>query len=492
MSPSALISADTVSFRYPAQARAVGPFSFEARAGEFHLVSGASGCGKSTLARVLCGLIPHLYRGRLDGHVRIAGRRSEQIPLWELSTLIGFVSQNPAAQLLASTVEDEIVFGLENLGLHAKDIEARVDAVLTSFSLQRLARRDPRTLSGGEQQQLILAAMTARQPHVLVLDEPLSMLDTAAAAMTVAHLERLRRDGMAVVTFEHRAAFFEPLHRLTRLELPGDQLAEGPLPDVPQRVPAFRLIAEGVGVELSGPPVLQGIDLALSGGQVVAVVGANGAGKTTLLRVVAGLQAHSGRLTGSIDGCARQPRVGLCFQNPDRQIFNPTVRDEILFGLAEHDEGVYRSILTLLGLAAYEDTRPLLLSEGEKKRLALATLLIRPGLCGVCLDEPTLGQDARHRRLLGRIVKRLAAAGYLCLIATHDLAWAAEWADQLLMLHAGRLVAAGTPPSVLGRQTWHRAGLLLPNNLVTRCDLEHQALQQAAKRRLGDPSTGSG
>jgi energy-coupling factor transport system ATP-binding protein len=102
-------------------------------------------------------------------------------------------------------------------------------------------------------------------------------------------------------------------------------------------------------------------------------------------------------------------------------------------------------VLDLLGLAPYEQTPPLLLSEGEKKRLALAIVLLRPGLCGVCLDEPTLGQDADQRRILGRIIRRLAGAGYLCLIATHDLEWAAQWSDRILTLERGRLVASASP-----------------------------------------------
>ena len=142
-------------------------------------------------------------------------------------------------------------------------------------------------------------------------------------------------------------------------------------------------------------------------------------------------------------GAAR--RLGLGFQNPDRQIFNPTVRQEILYGHATPDEERYRRVVDLLGLAAYESTPPLLLSEGEKKRLGVAILLMRPELAGLCLDEPTLGQDERHRRLIGRVVRRLAGRGYLCVVATHDLAWAAEWTDRVLLLQDGGLTSVDRP-----------------------------------------------
>jgi energy-coupling factor transporter ATP-binding protein EcfA2 len=447
---AAIVTAEQAAYQYGGSGNTVGPFDLTVEGGDFHLISGPSGCGKSTLARMLAGLIPHLYRGRFDGRVRIDGRPSCHVPLWELSTRVGLVAQNPAAQVLASTVADEIAFGLDTVGLWNGERESRVQETLANFGLADCAERDPRTLSGGEQQKLMLAALSARQPRALVLDEPLSMLDRAATAQVLAQLAHWRRDGTAVVVFEHRTRPFASVEGLKRLRVGDTQGPERPLPDLPDRVPAFRVRATGVGVELGGRHILRDVELDLAGGQAVAIIGANGSGKTTLLRALAGLQAHYGQVTGV--GGAR-PLLGICFQNADRQIFNATVRQEILFGLRTHDEGFYRSVLELLDLTPYEQTPPLLLSEGEKKRLALAIVLLRPGLCGVCLDEPTLGQDADQRRILGRIIRRLAGAGYLCLIATHDRDWAAQWSDRLLLLQGGRLVATVHPsaPDALRR-----------------------------------------
>jgi len=435
---AAIVTAEQAAYQYGGSCNTVGPFDLTVQGGDFHLVSGCSGCGKSTLARMLSGLIPHLYRGRFDGRVWIGGLPSTHVPLWELSTRIGLVAQNPAAQVLASTVADEIAFGLETLGLNNGERDSRLQATLASFGLADCAARDPRTLSGGEQQKLVLAALSAREPNALVLDEPLSMLDRAASAHVVDHLARLRGDGTAVVVFEHRTRPFAPVEGLKRLRLGDPRLPERPLPELRERVPAFRLRATGVGVELGGRNILRDVELDLAAGEAVAIIGANGSGKTTLLRALAGLQVHHGQVSGVGNG---RPLLGMCFQNADRQIFNATVRQEILFGLRTYDEAFYRSVLELLGLSGYEHTPPLLLSEGEKKRLALAIVLLRPGLRGICLDEPTLGQDAGQRRILGRIIRRLAAAGYLCLIATHDLEWAAQWSDRILLLQQGRLVA---------------------------------------------------
>ncbi len=441
MTGACALHARGASFRYAGSSSATGPFDLAARAGELHLVTAPSGGGKSTLARLLAGAIPHLYRGDLGGRVLIGGEPSDALPLWQLAQRVGLVGQNPAAQLLGSTVRDEIVFGLETLGLPEDEISARAEDALAGFGLRGLARRAPHTLSGGEQQRLVLAAIAARRPPAIVLDEPLSMLDAGSARSVVAHLDQLRSAGAALVVFEHREDAFRGLDGVIRRELGGTILDEEPVPPLPARVPRFRIAVEGLRVELGGRAILDGIDLDLSGGRVISIVGDNGAGKTTLLRTLAGLQHHAGRISREIHGSPGPARLGLCFQNPDCQLFNPTVREEVRYAVPQLDERHTRAVLELLGLAGYESTPPLLLSEGEKKRLGLAITLLQPDLCGICLDEPTLGQDAAHRRRIGRVARRLAEAGHLCLIATHDLEWARTWSDEVARLAGGRLVA---------------------------------------------------
>jgi energy-coupling factor transporter ATP-binding protein EcfA2 len=469
VSDAAVLEARAACYRYAGRSVFVGPFDLRVRAGDLHLIGGASGCGKSTLARVLTGLIPHLYRGALHGQVRIDGRRSDEQPLWSLAMAAGLVSQNPAAQLLATTVRGEVVFGLENLGLERSEIEVRTERALMEFDLRGLAERDPRTLSGGEQQKLVLAAIVARRPRALVLDEPLSMLDSGSAAEVVGHLERLRAAGTALVVFEHRSRLFARLCGVQRTRLPGSERPDGgALPDPPPRLGTFRLRTRDLRVGLGGAAVLDGVDLALEGGTVVAVVGANGAGKTTLLRALAGLQAVEGSVETEGAG-----GVGLCFQNPDRQLFNATVREEILYGMPPEGERLYGQVVSLLGLGRYERSAPLLLSEGEKRRLALATLLVRPGLSGFCLDEPTLGQDEDHAAIVGRVARWLAASGRLCVVATHDLGWAAQWCDEVLLLDRGRIAARERPQSMLERiRIRARPGLRLPESCEGTCKVQ--------------------
>ena len=147
-----------------------------------------------------------------------------------------------------------MAFGLKTLGLDGATVRARTSAALAASGLERLAERDPRSLSGGEQQRLVLAAVMARRPRALVLDEPLSMLDTAAAAAVVRDLAALRDAGVAVVAFEHRTALFAPLRQVRRMALPAPTRCEAPLPEALAPVAGVRLRCAGCASNTAGAP----------------------------------------------------------------------------------------------------------------------------------------------------------------------------------------------------------------------------------------------
>ena len=460
-----MLRANQVSFRYPQEGHGLSPVSLEIASGELTLVTGPSGCGKSTLARCLMGLIPHLYHGELTGEVWLNGYRTSDVPMWQLAEKAGMVFQNPAAQMLASSVEDEIIFGLENLGLARDEIRARLEAVLNEFELAPMRERNPQTLSGGEQQRLTLAAILARQPEVLILDEPLSMLDTTAAEELIAYLERFVADEKTLVMFEHRQEYLERVKGLQHLALNGKAKKERfVLEDGLQKRQAdFKLEIENLSVYLGGWNVLDRLNLSLDGGQIVAVVGRNGVGKTTLLRALSGLQKHTGSVKVVMSRGYRSPDLGMVFQNPELQLFNPSVRDEILYHLPNPDMEYYRRLVAALGLEPYENTPPLLLSEGEKKRVALGLVLMRHPAHGLLLDEPSLGQDHVHKTMLMRILRTLADAGQLVVITTHDLTLA-EQADRLILFGREGIIIDDDTDTVLQDQSvWERAGLILPD-----------------------------
>ncbi len=460
-----LIEARELGFTYPQGGRLPGGLNLQLASGEAVLLTGPSGSGKSTIARCLGGLIPHLYHGQLEGAVWLNGLRTSDHPLWRLSREAGFVFQNPASQMLAHSVDDELAIGLENLGLTADETERRVQQYLADFGLERLRHRAPRTLSGGEQQKLALAAMMARQPPVLILDEPLSMLDSTAAMDLVTQLRQLVASGTVVAVCEHRDQYFGQFDALRVLRLGSRSGGGAGAAPLEWRKPAdapLRLEVERLSVALGGRRILEDLSFDLRGGQFVAVVGRNGVGKTTLLRALAGLQRHD----GAVSLAGERPDFGLVFQNADLQLFNGSVREEILHRLPGHDEALYRNLLAALGLSSYEDTPPLLLSEGEKKRVALATVLMRQPRHGLLLDEPSQGQDGAHKEMLLRICRSLAASGRIVLLTTHDLPLAAA-ADRLLVLGRDGIVADGPPRRLLrDPQPWRKIGLQVPDWVV--------------------------
>lgn len=475
-----VLRAIDVSFAYPQdsswsetshQQSRVGlrSVSLSVQRGEGVLIAGQSGCGKSTLARCLTGLIPHLYHGDFSGQVTLADKTTEQASLWELSERAGMVFQNPATQMLAATVEDEIIFGLENLGLPVPEIRRRLGENLQRFNLLDLRDRNPQTLSGGEQQKLALAAIVARQPQVLVLDEPLSMLDTTAVYDFVSLLQDAVASGTSVVICEHRS---EPLSRLQlRVIDLGNNTGCPPSFDLPnwpyKLLQPFELLTEGLSVDLGRRRILDNVDLSLRSGQVSAILGRNGSGKTTLLRSISGFQPYQGKVSVCNAAGFEQAVLGMVFQNPDLQLFNPSVKEEILFRLARPDLEFYSWLLDGLDLRRYENTPPLLLSEGEKRRLALATVLMRSPKHGILLDEPALGQDKAHKEMLMMILRAVASAGYVVAFATHDLELAAQ-ADRLILLGAGSVVASGTPKEMLSDgKVWEQVGLRLPEWVTT-------------------------
>jgi energy-coupling factor transport system ATP-binding protein len=420
------------------------------------------------------GLIPHLYNGELSGEVWLNGDNTMDMPLWKLAEKVGMVFQNPAAQMLAPSVEDEIIFGLENLGLSHVEIQNRLESVLDEFNLVHMRERNPHTLSGGEQQKLALASILARQPDAIILDEPLSMLDTTAAGELVAYLERYAAGNKALVVFEHRQEYLAGVNRVRQINLSGKPGEETPpkstLPQPHQG--KFRLEIEALSVRLGERDVLDNMNLSFEGGQIVAVVGGNGVGKTTLLRSISGLQKYKGSVRVVAPNGPQRPDLAMVFQNPDLQLFNASVRDEILYRLENPDMDYYQWLIAALGLETYENTPPLLLSEGQKKRLALGLALMRRPEHGLLLDEPSLGQDQAHKNILVEILRALADTGQLIVLTTHDLTLSAQ-ADRLILLNRDGVVANGNARDILQDQdAWQRAGLTLPDWFIEKQRLE--------------------
>jgi energy-coupling factor transporter ATPase len=202
----AIIKTKNLTYTYPGAAKpSIKDVSIKIEKGEFALITGPSGCGKTTLCRCFNGLIPHFYQGELKGEVTVAGLKVPEHQIYELATHVGLVFQNPENQLFALSVEKDVAFGLENLGVPREEIRKRVDWALKLTGIYELRERTPTELSGGQQQRVAIASVLAMQPEVIVLDEPTSFLDPLGAKRIFEVIYELNRKlGITIVLVEHR------------------------------------------------------------------------------------------------------------------------------------------------------------------------------------------------------------------------------------------------------------------------------------------------
>lgn len=201
-----IIEIQNVTYTYPAATKpSITDVSIKIEKGQFTLITGPSGCGKTTLCRCFNGLIPHFYQGLLKGDVTIAGFNVTEHTIYELAKHVGLVFQNPENQLFALSVEKDVAFGLENLGVPRDEMRKRVDEALKLTGIYDLRERPPHELSGGQQQRVAIASVLAMQPEVIVLDEPTSFLDPLSAKKIFEVIYDLnKRLGITVVLVEHR------------------------------------------------------------------------------------------------------------------------------------------------------------------------------------------------------------------------------------------------------------------------------------------------
>ena len=503
-----MVDMRSFSYAYPAtRAAALDDVDLELDEGEFVVVAGRSGSGKSSLLRALCGLIPHYHGGVAAGELQVAGLDVRDSGPAELGGLVGLVGQDPEAQVVSATVRGELELPLELRGESDGARARAVEEVTLALGIAHLIDRPTDTLSGGELQRVALASALVLRPRLILLDEPTSQLDPVAGNELIGLLRRLNEEwGMGVVIAEHRLerclaaadrvvalagggiafdgspcefgewaaaadrSLLTPAMRL--FELAGVRpfpvaakdarrildaqaislpLPRHPLPaaEAPLNAPYSgatagpALSCRDLWVELDAGSglreVLRGLDLEIAGGERVALMGRNGAGKSTLLRAAAGLaEAARGRLETPAG-------IALLPQSPSDLFVRERVAEEL-----PGENG--RQALALVGLEWAGDCDPRDLSGGERERLALAIVMAgrneqRPG--AVALDEPTRGMDAARKGELCEWLAELATAGSAIIVATHDIEFAARFADRVVLLGDGELIADGRADEIL-------------------------------------------
>ncbi len=435
--------------------------------GEYVLLTGVSGSGKSTLLLALAGIIPELVPAHVAGEIVIGGRDARIERVAARAHHVGIVYQNPATQLFHEMVAEEIAFGPRNLGLPEDEIARRMAQTLDAVGIAHLRERAVRELSGGAQQRVAIAATLAMGPSLLLLDEPLANLDREGAQLVLEALARLHAQGVTILLAEHRLEAVAA-HASRAIVLEGGRIAaDGPPEEVlhrsvPPTAPGMEPILPGspvcgsdtaplvalagVSAGYRGRDVLHDITLALYPGELVALVGPNGAGKTTVARLLSGiLRPRRGAIRWAA-GARRLPvgrRVGMLFQNPAHQLLCDTVLDEVAYGgdnLGWPRDDRLRAILDAADLWPLRHCQPQLLSVGQMQRTALAAALaLAPRL--LILDEPTLGQDWAHLTQLMDFLAALHWQGQTILLITHDDRLVRRYAQRVVTLQAGQVVA---------------------------------------------------
>ncbi|GAA4727132.1 ABC transporter ATP-binding protein [Nocardioides endophyticus] len=462
--------------------------------GELVLVSGPTGVGKSTLLGVVTGLVPRFSGGTLDGDVLLDGVSIVHMPPRERAHAIGYVGQNPAAGFVTDTVEEELAYGMEQLGLPPETMRRRVEETLDLLGIADLRHRDLRALSGGQQQRVAIGSVLTMHPRLLVLDEPTSALDPTAAEEVLATLTRLVHDlGVSVLLAEHRLErvipFVDRMCLLTgagRVTVgePGELLVTSPVvppivelgraagwSPLPLSVRDARRLARDLTARLGTPPVtvdapaatavavrgldvvhgqtvaVRDLDLELGAGRVTALMGRNGSGKSSLLwavqgsgRRTAGRVDVSGSDPAALAPAGRRALVGLVPQNAADLLYLETVDQEC--AAADGGSGECRALLDRLVPGIPGDQHPRDLSEGQRLALALALVLVsRPRV--LLLDEPTRGLDYAAKHVLAGILRGLTADDHAVLVATHDVEFVAQVADDVVVLADGEVVSSG-------------------------------------------------
>jgi energy-coupling factor transport system ATP-binding protein len=507
-----VITFDQVSFTYTGAARpTLHGVSLEISEGELCVVVGETGSGKSTLLRAINGLVPHFSGGTLAGMVTVDGRTTQENRPRDLADVVGFVGQNPLASFVTETVEDELAYTMENLGVPADAMRRRVEDAVDLLGLQELRDRSLRSLSGGQQQRVAIGAVLTASPRLLVLDEPTSALDPAAAEEVLSALARLVHDlGLTVVMAEHRLERVVPFaDRMVLVPGDGAPLVVGPpeavmrsssvapplvelgrlvgwdplplsvrdarrqsaplrarlapvaLPPSAPFVPAPERAVAAVVRTLTvsyGPVVaLDGVDLAVVPGEVLVLMGRNGSGKSTLLNTLSGMRrptsgsvAVDGADPQSFRGAELVRHVGLVPQDPGLLLYGESVEAECRTAdnVSSLPDGTTSGALARVLPGVPPDRHPRDLSEGQRLALALAIVVApRPAL--LLLDEPTRGLDYPSKDRLIGILRDLAEDGHAVVLATHDVELAARVADRAVVLADGQIITDGPARQVV-------------------------------------------
>lgn len=487
-----LFDIKALSYHYPDGRLALQGVDLTIYDGDRIALVGHNGAGKTTLIQHLNGL----KQGQ-QGTVSYKGEPLEKENLKRARLEVGMLFQDPDDQLFCNTIYEDVSFGPLNQGLNGNETEARVLEALNEVELAGLTYKPPHHLSYGQKKRAALATLLSMNPEVLVLDEPTANLDPKQEKIFIELLERfsgtlicISHDLPFLYTLCDRAVVLEKgkiHHDYSMKELVShpaylrdhgldftfrfsccrdngghhehdhhetpDRSRSGAYADGKERKdtvdckPLIRLNGFSF-LYPDGTWGVRDVNLEISQGSNVAVVGENGAGKSTLVRCLMGILDGSGDYVFDDKQVSNRFRkdlwryVGMVFQDPADQLFCPSCWEEVAFGPKQlrlspgEVEARVEEALSLVHLTGYEDRVPHHLSAGERKRLSLAAVLsMRPQV--LFLDEPTANLDPHGEELLLEILKQLNATKILI---THDIFLVSNLCERTIVMHGGKVI----------------------------------------------------
>ena len=473
-----------VSYEWEDGRTALKNINLEIKKGEFVLISGKSGSGKSTLGSVMNGLIPHYYKGKMQGEAFVSGKDISKLLLHEIGHIVGTVFQDPRSQFFTTTTDEEIAFGLQTICKSREEIKQRVEEVYAELDIPELKGKSVFELSSGQKQKIAIASIYAMNPKVLILDEPSANLDMKATFDLFLILEKLKKKGTTVVLIEHRLYYVKSLFDRFILMKDGEITKdlsreevihlEGEFWDtnglrtleleeyrIIEKKDSYQLNDEsisGKGLKFCYPSttkvgnkqkqyILNHLDFNMECGKAIGLIGLNGTGKTTFARVISGLEKiKEGTIWAGKDKSLNHKDLMdmsyFVFQDSDYQLFSESVLDEMLLGISSKDkkENTQKAqfILNVLGLDKYIDKHPFALSRGEKQRLTIACGMMKQAKIFI-YDEPTSGCDKDSMLSVAKLIEEQLKNGTTVLVISHDFEFLANTVSRLWVMGDGKI-----------------------------------------------------
>ena len=491
-----MITIKNLSFQYSTEEELVlKNINLSVHQGECILLCGKSGCGKSTLLKIINGIIPEFYQGKITGSVEVAGMNPFETEVYKISEKVGSVFQNPKTQFYTTNTTDEIAFALENYGLEREKIQKRLQEVQETMHISGLMDRNIFALSGGEKQKIAIAAVYALNPEIFVFDEPSSSLDMDSMLELSKLMEQLKEEGKTIIIAEHRLWYLKKIvdravylengkitkeysmeemqslseeercrTGLRHTDFPGNVWKENSdillsasekHTDIARRFVSrlFKVEREdfavnrdssGNALELEIKDLLYkrkertvfNIDrLGFERGKIIGIVGKNGMGKSTFAKVVCGLARQTtGEICKNNKGISvpkRRKNSLLLMQEINNQLFTDSVYDEIRLTSALKEEEQFRMCMADMQIDQLKEKNPHSLSGGQKQRVIILSALLSRKKI-LFLDEPTSGLDYASMKVVAKNIKKFKAEKKLILIISHDMEFLEEVCDRVL------------------------------------------------------------